>query len=340
MSGEEREQKIPEVLDVEPADHADTERLQTLPTTVVSTRPSSSVVEVLLSTHNGERYVGMQLASLLSQTYSNIRVQVRDDGSTDGTVEIVRAIASNDARLRLSEGPRLGPAKSFMTLLAAGSEDARWFAFCDQDDVWLPDKLSRAVAALEVFDSRPALYGAAMLHVSDELHPVATSGSPRSARFHNALVQTAFAGCTMVINQPARTLCLEGLPYYPPMHDSWIYLVVSAFGTVIYDDAITMLHRLHAQNVSSALIRRHWPRRIAAHLTRPRRLRRSVMVAKFYEALGAQLDEDKRTTVELLLAQHKASWPSRARYVARSPVFRQPALDNAIFRVLFTLGRF
>jgi hypothetical protein len=179
-----------------------------------------------------------------------------------------------------------------------------------------------------------------MLHVGEDLHPMAASRTPGRACFHNALVQTAFAGCTTVINRPARALCLEGLPYYPPMHDSWLYLVVSAFGTVIYDDAITILHRLHAQNVSPALIWRHWPRRIAAHLTRPRNLRRSVMVAKFYETLGGQLDAEKRTAVEQLLAYHTASWLSRARYVARSPIFRQPALDNAIFRVLFTLGRF
>lgn len=300
----------------------------------------SSVVEVLLSTHNGERYVGTQLASVLSQTHANVRIHVRDDGSTDRTVEIVRAIASDDARVQVSEGPRLGSAKSFMTLLAAGREDARWFAFCDQDDVWLPDKLSRAVAALEGLDSRPALYGSAMLHVSDDLHPVATSRSPRRACYHNALAQNVVSGCTMVFNQPARTLCLEGLPYYPPMHDWWIYLVVSAFGTVTFDDAITILHRIHAENATPAQIWRHWPRRIAVHVTRPRSGRRSTMVAKFYEAFGGRLDADKRATVELLLARHKASWLSRARYAARSPVFRQPALENAIFRVLFTLGRF
>jgi glycosyltransferase involved in cell wall biosynthesis len=304
------------------------------------TEQSSSLVEVLLSTYNGERYIGTQLASVLSQTHPNVRVHVRDDGSTDRTVEIVRAIASEDPRVQVSEGARLGSAKSFMTLLAAGREDARWFGFCDQDDVWLPDKLSRAVAALERLDGGPALYGSAMLHVTEDLHPLQASRSPRLACFHNALVQNVISGCTMVLNQPARKLCLEGMPYFPPMHDWWVYLVVSAFGTVTFDDAIAILHRIHGKNATPAQISRHWPRRIAVHATRPRNRRRSTMVARFYETFGGRLDADKRTTVEQLLAHHKASLLSRARYAARSPVFRQPALDNAIFRVLFTLGRF
>jgi glycosyltransferase involved in cell wall biosynthesis len=304
------------------------------------TEQSSSLVEVLLSTYNGERYVGTQLASVLSQTHPNVRVHIRDDGSTDRTVEMVRAIASEDPRVQVSEGPRVGAAKSFLTLLAQGSDDAHWFAFCDQDDVWLPDKLSRAVAALESLDGRPALYGSAMLHVTEDLHPLETSRSPRRACFHNALVQNVVSGCTMVFNQPARNLCLEALPYHPPMHDWWVYLVVSAFGTVTFDDAITILHRIHRENATPAQILRHWPRRIAVHLSRPRNSRRSTMVARFYEAFGGQLDADKRTTVEQLLAHHNASVLSRARYAARTPVFRQPALDNAIFRVLFTLGRF
>jgi glycosyltransferase involved in cell wall biosynthesis len=340
LLGNERKQEIPKVRDIERPNHADPERFQAPSTSRVVTKPPPSLVEVLLSTHNGERYVGTQIASVLTQTHANLRVMVRDDGSTDRTVAIVRAIASDDARVQVLEGPWLGAAKSFMSLLAAGGEDARWFAFCDQDDVWLPDKLSRAIAALEGSDDRPALYGSAMLHVRHNLRPLATSQSPLRACFDNALVQNVIPGCTMVFNQAARRMSLEGVPYRAPLHDWWLYLVVSAFGSVTFDDEITILHRIHAGNMTPAPIWRHWPRRFAAHATRPRSRRRSAMVARFFEVFSERLDGDKRATVELLLARHNASWLSRALYAARSPVFRQPALDNAIFRVLFTLGRF
>ena len=300
--------------------------------------PGTATVEVLLSTHNGERWVETQLASILSQSYSDIRVLVRDDGSTDATVELVRTIAAEESRVRLIEGPRLGWADSFMVLLAS-SGDARWFAFSDQDDVWLPDKLARAVAALEPLDDCPALYGSAMLHVSDELRWLTPSRAPRRVSFENAVVQNIMAGCTILLNREARALCLEGSPRNV-VHDWWLYLVITAFGTVVFDDALTVLHRVHAANATLLPLWTHWPRRVLAHFRLPSERRPSAVVRSFYETYAGRLSPEQRTLVEKLLALPEMSWLNRARYAWRSPVFRQSAVDDAILRVLLTLGRF
>ena len=172
---------------------------------MISAMPPSSNVEVLLSTHNGERYIATQLASILSQSHTDIRVVVRDDGSTDRTVALVQAIAADDPRVRLVAGSRLGWGGSFMALLASSGK-ARWLAFSDQDDVWLPDKLTRAVTALAPLDDdQPALYGSAMLHVTSELRSLSVTRPPRRMSFENALVQNVVAGCTMVFNRAARS---------------------------------------------------------------------------------------------------------------------------------------
>jgi glycosyltransferase involved in cell wall biosynthesis len=299
----------------------------------------SSSVEVLLSTHNGEQHIVNQIASVLTQTHERLSIRVRDDGSSDRTVAIVRELAAANRRLHVTDGPWVGSSRSFLTLLAASSPDARFVAFCDQDDVWLPDKLARAVAELEPFDDRPALYASAMLHVCDRLRPLAATARPRAIDFRNALVQNVLPGCTIVLNRAAKSLCLE-LPTAPPMYDWWLYLVVAAFGTVVYDAEVTVLHRVHGRNATITNLWRHLPRRVIAHLRlRPRR-HLSAMAHEFLRLFGDRLDADKRAIVERLVEARGATWRARVSY-ARSPVvFRHTAVDDAILRVLLALGRF
>lgn len=299
---------------------------------------SPSTVEVLLSAHNGERYIVTQLASILAQTHTDLRVLVRDDQSTDGTAALVRGIAAEDPRVRLVTGPRLGWAGSFLELLALSGE-ARWLAFADQDDLWLPDRLERGVAALALLpDDRPALYGAAMLHVDDDLHRLSGTCPPRRLSFENALVQNVIAGCTMLFNRAARSLCLEGTPPYAA-HDWWLYLVTSAFGTVIFDDAVTVLHRVHDSNATALPLRGHLLRRVMTHFRLPDDRRLSRLVRDFLETYGDRLSAAQRATVEDLLALHAASLLRRVRYAWRTPLYRQSGVDDAILRVLLTLRR-
>ena len=305
---------------------------------IIAGTPPSSTVAVLLSTHNGERYIAAQLASVLSQSHTDIRVVVRDDGSADGTMPLVQAIAAEDSRVRVVSGARIGWGASFLELLASSS-DARWFAFSDQDDVWLPDKLARAVTALAPLDDeRPALYGSGMVHVSDELRWLSATSTPRRMSFENALVQNVVPGCTMVFNRAARALCLERVPT-PAVHDWWLHLVTAAFGTVIFDDAVTVLHRVHDDNATPVALWRYWRRRVAAHLKRPPDRRPSRLVRNFYETYGDRLDGEQRAIVQELLAL-RVSLLSRARYAYRAPVYRQSALDDCILRLLLALGRF
>ena len=103
-------------------------------------------VNILLSTYNGEKFIKQQIESLLAQTYENIAIHVRDDGSTDGTIGLLNQYSGNP-KVHLYFGDNLGYRKSFAWLLS-NCCDADFYAYCDQDDVWMPDKISRAVLAL------------------------------------------------------------------------------------------------------------------------------------------------------------------------------------------------
>lgn len=225
-------------------------------------------VAILLSTYNGERFLPEQLASLTAQTHADWSLHWRDDGSFDRSVAMVRDFAATigppraraqpsieRAREHPSQG-RLGATGSFLFLLrAARSDDAAFYAFADQDDVWLTDKLARAVAALAPIPAgTPALYCARQILVDETLTRIGLSPAvAHKPGFPSALIQNIAAGCTIVLNRAAAEIVLSGMPPASAYHDWWCYLVVAAAGgEVVHDPEPAILYRQHASNVVGA----------------------------------------------------------------------------------------
>ncbi|WP_455714078.1 glycosyltransferase family 2 protein, partial [Anaerosporobacter sp.] len=213
-------------------------------------------VLVLLSTYNGEQYIIEQLDSIMNQSYPNIEVLVRDDGSSDNTVSIIKEYIKSHNRVRLYCGTNLGVQGSFFDLLKKAPIDRDYYAFCDQDDVWLEEKVEKAVTILEQYDrdfgfNEPKLYCSKVQCVNNELQPISTGISYKRVRISlgNALVENMCIGCTSMLNQALVLKILHDLPSFSIMHDFWIYLVASTFGRVIYDDNAYILYRQHENNV-------------------------------------------------------------------------------------------
>ncbi|MBC7678996.1 MAG: glycosyltransferase family 2 protein [Pseudorhodobacter sp.] len=204
------------------------------------------LVEVLLSTYDGGRYVREQVESVLAQTHDHLSLTVRDDGSSDDT--LARLAEVDDARLTVRQGGNLGLPWAFFRLIDESSDDADLWALCDQDDVWLPHKLQRAVARLDGVKG-PALYCARVAVVDEDLRPLYLHELPcRGPSFANALVQNIALGCTVVVNREARDLLRGRWPRECVMHDAWAYLVVAGCGTVVYDHEPVVLYRQHGRN--------------------------------------------------------------------------------------------
>ena len=195
---------------------------------------------VLMATFNGARFIDEQLRSIDQQTWPIIDVWASDDGSTDGTLGALERWAvywSKGDFMRLP-GPGRGFAANFRSLLTNTKIDADYVAFCDQDDVWLTDKTQAAVAALEIYGSRPALYCARTIITDADGEEL--SRSPlfrRPPDFANALVQSIGGGNTMVLNRAAHQLLREAATRTGFVsHDWFAYLIVAGGGgRVIYD---------------------------------------------------------------------------------------------------------
>jgi len=222
-------------------------------------RPAPGRVAVVMSTFQGERFVAEQIDSILRQLPSDGMLLVRDDGSTDATPDVVAAIP--DARVKLARGTNIGFAMSFFQLLESVPSEASVVLLADQDDIWLPNKIERACAAMRDVVG-PCLYFTRLWLVDESLKRFGiTLGWPRGPSFYNALAENIVTGCTIALNREALQLVLRlGDRKRIRFHDWWIYLVVSAFGTVVADPEPSVNYRQHGHNVlgRGSGWRRYW----------------------------------------------------------------------------------
>jgi hypothetical protein len=216
----------------------------------------SGRITILLCTRNGAAYLPEQLASYVAQEGVAWDLWVSDDASTDGTREILarfRDAHGGGRRIELVEGPGQGGAANFLTLIARPDLPQGAVALSDQDDVWLPHKLARAVAGLAAAGP-VAIYGAQSLHTDQGLRVTGRSRPPhRRPGFAHALMQNAVSGHSLALSAGARRLAARAGVQAVPYHDWWLYqLVAGAGGEVVIDAEAVLYYRQHAGNAMGA----------------------------------------------------------------------------------------
>lgn len=212
-------------------------------------------VLVLLSTYNGGLYLSQQLDSIFSQKEVDVDILIRDDGSSDSTIQIIESYISNyPGRIKLVCGTNVGAAHSFMELLQLANEmQYDYYALSDQDDVWLEDKLISAVTlcveqGLE--NDIPVLYFGRYQMVNDKMDYLNTAYKTPKISFQYALLENCATGCTMFFNRKLLSLLCLYRPNCIVMHDDWIYKVCLGVGGVVcYDPVPHMLYRQHCNNL-------------------------------------------------------------------------------------------
>lgn len=206
-------------------------------------------VQVLMSTYNGEKYLKEQIESILNQEEVELYILIRDDGSSDKTLEILQELAKKYNNISYYSGENLGPAKSFMDLVKKAKE-ADYYAFADQDDVWEPKKIISAVKKLQDKESKPSLYMSALKVVNENLNEIELKKTTGNFTFEGEMIKNFATGCTQVFNKKLCDYIKKYTPKYIIMHDSWITRVCYAIGgNVIIDDNSYIKYRQHSNNV-------------------------------------------------------------------------------------------
>lgn len=221
----------------------------------------TETVEILLATYNGEAYLREQIESLLRQTWKHWHLTVSDDGSTDGTPAILNEYAARyPGRIRrVRHDGRFGDARGhFFWLMETCA--ARHMMFCDQDDVWHPDKVEKTMQAMLRAEAAhgedtPVLVFTDLTPVDAALQPFASTlmqmqrQNPQALRLEQLLFQNVVTGCTAAVNRALATLSGRcPAPEQTVMHDWWLALVAARFGQMVYLDESTLDYRQHGAN--------------------------------------------------------------------------------------------
>ncbi|MGO4716399.1 glycosyltransferase [Bradyrhizobium sp. 2TAF24] len=306
-----------------------------------SSSSPSKCVAILLGTWNGGPYLQQQLQSFAQQSYSNWRLYVSDDGSSDETLAVLERFKSSVPQpVEVIAGPRRGFAANFLSLAQNPAIQGDCFAFSDQDDVWHADKLDRAMAWMATTpDDVPGLYFSRTELIEANGAPMGHSVLfTRPPSFQNALVQNIGGANTMVFNRATKRL-MEAIDGDIASHDWAAYQLVTAVGgRTWYDPAPSLDYRQHTSNTLGS------NRNLSAHLRRIQMLF-AGQFASWTETNIAMLrpflprmTPDSRKSLEFFAKARASSLPFRIYNLKRSGVYRQTLLGNlglltaAIFR--------
>lgn len=210
-------------------------------------------VTVIMSAYNGSKYIEAQLDSIFRQVGVKVLCYVRDDGSTDDTLQVLKSYTSTSGELIIVEGKNVGWERSFLLALKDAPQ-ADYYAFADQDDIWFEDKLISGIKMLEKEGSKnkPCMYHCNKISVTEDLkslaHQVRRTSRPLNRQ--NAMIQEYAQGCSIILNENARQLVTKYIPREKIAHDFWCGLLCYLFGEVVYDNMPHFYHISHGNNAS------------------------------------------------------------------------------------------
>ena len=216
----------------------------------------TSDVLIMLSSYNGEAYIRQQLDSILSQTYQGLDIVVRDDGSTDNTCVILSEYEKKYDNITVIYGENIGCAMSFWKLLEYAVHKRSiysYYAFCDQDDYWMEQKIASAVDKLkkEALSEKKAMLYCSNLKIADRKLNIIGSMRNNLPEVNNkakSLVESFATGCTMVFNRQLLELATYYQVQHLAVHDLWIFHTCMFLGKIVYDPNAYILYRQHGNN--------------------------------------------------------------------------------------------
>lgn len=303
-------------------------------------------VMVLLSSYNGEQFIGEQIDSIFAQEGVDVFLFVRDDGSKDKTVSVIREYKKKYDNIEIEEGNNLGFVKSFMSLVykcADNFPDFNYFAFSDQDDVWLKDKLITAVNLLKTCKdySTPNLCFGNALAVDTNLNPLfeCCSKNPTITK-PTCLLRYFMLGCTMVFNRTT----VQVLNKYRPkgnisMHDLWLNQTCLFLGEIVYDSTPHILYRQHGNNTAGVGndLKKRWKRLMKSLKTYGRRHFRELNAKNLLSAYEPMLSKEDKELISIV-ADYKKNFKNRIRILRNKEINMGSRLSDFAIKVRIILG--
>lgn len=292
---------------------------------------------VMMSTYNGEKHLREQIDSILNQkTDYEVYLHIRDDGSKDGTCEIIEEyIDSHPDQVILARGENVGYNASFFSLINT-AEGYDYYALSDQDDVWLPDKLQIACDTIDgVKEDIPILYASTSYLVQDDLVPYGiTRKKEREMTMYNTIIQNICPGHTQVMNVKLIELLrgdIDTSRIY--VYDSWIQNVANLYGKILFDNESHTYYRQYEGNQMGSGVGKIGQLMASTKRTDTDdgyKYRRQI---EYFAELHEKRLKADGCYVEIKAFLSAQSFISKIGYLLRSRLFRQNRLETLAFKV-------
>jgi len=295
-------------------------------------------VAVLMSTYNGEKYIKQQLDSILNQTCKNIDIIIRDDGSKDSTISIIKDYMLRYSNIKLEIGQNIGFLKSFYSLLESANE-YDYYCYADQDDYWESNKIKKILDKLEQQNNDEPNMGFSDSDYYDEnLNFVKKGDTNRTFSFENSLVECVSQGMTMMINKKARDIIIEKKSEDSFFHDQWTYMICTALGNIIYVNEPLVRYRRISESVTAEgrgfVYLLKWRIKKLVFGNGFKKLKNQIL--DFKKLFYNDVSKDKQKLLNLFTEKYnlknaikKFIYPKR---------FRRRLLDEIMVRILFLFG--
>jgi rhamnosyltransferase len=299
-----------------------------------------------MAAYNGEKYIEEQIDSVMQQKDVRIKLYIRDDGSTDNTVDILRKMENRyKENLHWEAGKNIGYRRGFLLLLKE-CEEADYYAFSDQDDVWDPYKISRAVRMLSDRDDKHVLLYASALYLTDSnLQNRVLKKYDKSRQSLKAyFLRGSLSGCTFVFNNTLREkvnkIELGELPDQSfPSHDALTAVCAYALGDVVVDEQSFILHRRHENSWGAdgrSLIKRI---KLEFSMIFSRKNVASIMAGKILTLYASELESGKRDFLETV-KNNSESMKNRWKLICYPGFRAENKIMNVLTYLKILIGRY
>ena len=288
-------------------------------------------VQILLSTYNGEKYLREQIDSLLNQSHKNIHILVRDDGSKDNTVNILKEYKSNvSSKIDIILGKNIGVIESFFELINKSDNSYDYYFFCDQDDYWEKDKVKRAIELINKENEEKIGYCSNLKLVDKDLKFLKFAYSKKLIpNIFNCFLENIVTGCTYVCNKNLFLKIKEKVRIIDSkkisMHDHYFYFLTCLYGKLIYDENSYILYRQHGNNVIGMGKNNILKRTIK--LFKRQNSKRIIFIKEILEKFNKELDPKVKNSLEIFLKSYENTL-DRIRVIFLFPFYRQKKIDN------------
>lgn len=300
------------------------------------------MIDILLATYNGEKYLGEQIDSIISQSYDAWRLIIRDDGSSDGTLSVI-----NDYLVKYphkitfikDEINSTGATNNFSVLLT--HSDGDYIMFCDHDDIWLPEKIMVTRNKMKALEEQygkdiPLLVHTDLKVVDEHLNVLSDSFrkfqnlNPHTAKHLNRIiVQNVVTGCSLMINKKLKDI-LNPIPEGVIMHDWWIAITACAFGKIGYINESAILYRQHKRNEVGA---REWGIGYILKMLLKKNLRENILNTQrqagiFFERYKNLLTREDGEMINIYANLDKKNFFARRYYLFRYGFYKMGLIRN------------